>query len=207
MISVVVSVPCALIGVFFLVLGAADLRIGGSVGGALIGAGICFLLVLLWPVLTYIVNRKKDAVFGVWVGNQEFHINRLLGGVRQLGMPHKSAFILDTVHKTWGCYCSYKIFPASAVESAEIHKNGAVLTQNAGMSSGKVKFHGSHAHIKGMNTSSSVTRDTSTYDVHIQTNVLDCPLVVIPCGKNFATAQNICSHIRLLQADKEKEAE
>ncbi|MDE6586298.1 MAG: hypothetical protein K2K80_06435 [Clostridia bacterium] len=202
-------------GFIFIFIGSCSTNIEGFmpmgvtfiIGGVLLAVGVT----VAYVILRY--KRKKteeearrqaeidEANFKKWTEEQGFNADKFI-----------DELIIDTTTQKWCKYLNYKIFNFSDVVKVKTVKHssqtsyssssGSRSSHSYSRSRSNLIFSGStrRGQSSGSRSGSSrrVSYDTSTYEVHISTKLIDEPLVVIECGYSAATANQICSVVNIM---------
>ena len=158
---------------------------------------ICAIGVLLRLPIIFFINQKKDKAFHAWLKEQNFTVSKISGGLRIIGMKTMSAFVVDSKNKKWCKFPVQAIFNFADITQTDIHTNGASVSHGFG----SANFRNGN---RAITSSTSKTVDISTYEVYIQKRSVETPLVIIPCGRSYASAQEICSYINSLKDPADK---
>ena len=154
------------------------------------------------------IKQEKDN-FDNWLIQNNFTTDNIIGD-----------FLLDTNNKKWCKNSSYRIYEYSDIVKAKIQKHSSRATSTSSTRtrtsngtrssqgrkglfiSGYTSSGKNSTSSTGANSSKGRSYDTSTYDVHISTKIIDEPLVVISCGMSSATADKICAAIDIMLEKK-----
>lgn len=196
----------AVLGIIFMIIGAIGYKAGPAYGAAFIAGGAVFIaptiVMSVWAIISYYLNNKKKIAFNEWLNQQGLKTPKIVGGIAKLGDKNKFGFVIDMAQRKWCKFLVPLILDCSEIIGVDVKKNGASMTQSSSATIGKATAHSGifapHANFSSISGSTSETKDTSTYDVYIQTSNLETPMVMIPCEQSYHNAQNICSIIRLL---------
>lgn len=125
----------------------------------------------------YLAAQKKE--FEAWLNENNFICSKQVDNL-----------MIDFQNKRWCQFKTKTIFAFSDVISVEIHKTKKETHASEGTNN--------RLYNSSQRNFSSTTQDASTYDVHIQTNRIEKPLVVFPCETSFELANELCATARLL---------
>lgn len=174
------------VGLIFLVSGAISLAEGTYGPAPLIIGILCIVFSLISGGYKFYKNmRRRESEM---LRREAFH--KYLAENNFLITKRLCNFILDSTSKRWCIDLNPQIFDFTEIESATVIKNSSRTWTTSSTSRGN---------------SRKTSNITNTYDVMIKTTNIDCPVITISCDDSLATAEEICTTIKIIKKEDKKQ--